>query len=199
MPRQVSRTAQAREWPTLAELEPVANYIAARFAQKDVSVRKVQGISQVLQYHCLRREAGELRIEFGLLGGWLTRSRKEFKDDAAFDVLCAVLRWFADRHDALPNADDRRALYRLLTDWLSVLIWKFKAFADKDRWLFNRTESYAGNVAQTMQAVEALRTLTDRDSLAEKCRQIADRLKRDTADLPYVARMAVGVEARRKR
>jgi len=199
MPRQVSRTAQAREWPTLAELEPVANYIAARFAQKDVSVRKVQGISQVLQYHCLRREAGELRIEFGLLGGWLTRSRKEFKDDAAFDVLCAVLRWFADRHDALPDADNRRALYRLLTDWLSVLIWKFKAFADKDKWLLNQTKRYADNVAQTTQAVEALRTLTDRDSLAEKCRQIADQLKRDTADLPYVARMAVGVEARRKR
>lgn len=197
MPRQVNRTAQAGEWPTLAELEPVANYIAARFAQANTSVRKVQGISEVLHYHCLRREGGELRIEFGLLGGWLTRSRKDFDKDA-FDVLCAVLRQFADRHDALPDADDRRALYRLLTDWLSVLTWKFKAFADKDKWLLNQTELYAGNVTQTTQAVEALRGLTGRDSLAEKCRQIADQLQRDTANLPYVARMAVGVKTRRR-
>ncbi len=191
--KQTHKTTPAGEWPTLAELEPVANYIAARFAQKGVSVRKVQGISQVLEYHCLRREAGELRIEFGLLGGWLTRSRKDF-DEAAFDVLCAVLRRFADRHDALSDAGDRRALHRLLTDWLSVLTWKFKAFSDKDRWLFNQTKPYAGNVAQTTQAVAALGTLTGRESLAERCRQIADQLQQDTANLPYVARMAVGVK-----
>jgi len=191
--KQTHKTTPAGEWPTLAELEPVANYIAARFAQKGVSVRKVQGISQVLEYHCLRREAGELRIEFGLLGGWLTRSRRDF-DEAAFDVLCAVLRRFADRHDALPDAGDRRALHRLLTDWLSVLTWKFKAFSDKDRWLLNQTKPYAGNVAQTTQAVAALGTLTGRESLAERCRQIADQLQRDTANLPYVARMAVGVK-----
>lgn len=193
--KQARKSTLAGEWPTLAELEPVANYIAARFAQRGVSTRKVQGISEVLQYHCLRREADELRIEFGLLGGWLTRSRKEFKSDEtdAFDVLCAVLRQFADRHDALSDAGDRRALHRLLTDWLSVLTWKFKAFADKDEWLLNQTRPYASNVTQTTQAVAALGTLTGRESLAEKCRQIADQLQRDTADLPCVARMAVGL------
>ena len=195
MPKQVHRTTPAGKLPTLAELEPVANYIAARFAQKDVSKRKVQGISEVLQYHCLRREAGGLRIEFGLLGGWLTRSRKEFKSDEtdAFDVLCTVLRQFADRHDALSDAGDRRTLHRLLTDWLSVLTWKFKAFSDKDRSLLNRTKPYASNVTQTTQSVKALADLTGRDSLAEKCRQIVDQLQEDTADLPYVARTAVGL------
>ncbi len=187
--------SETQAWPTLADLEPVANYLAARFAQAGTATRKVQDISQVLQYHCLRREEDELRIEFGLLGGWLTRSRSQFKDPQAFDVLCAVLRQFARRHDQCPDFDDRRELHRSLTDWLSVLTWKFKAFADKDQGLLNRTRPYARAVAGTTRAVAALRDLEGQESLAQRCREIAAQLRQDTADKPYLARMAVGVES----
>jgi hypothetical protein len=193
MPRQANRTDSVEAWPTLAELEPVANYLAARFAQKGVSVRKVQGISEVLQYHCLRRQADGLHIEFGLLGGWLTRSRNDYKDDIAFDILCMVLGRFADRHDALSDAGERRDLYRLLTDWLSVLTWKFRALADKNQNLLEQVSEYADQVEQTTQAVRALSDLTGEDSLAAMCRQIAGQLESDMASLPYRARMAVGV------
>jgi hypothetical protein len=193
MLRRVRDDVPDREWPTLTELEPVANYVAARFARAGVSTNKVQEISGVLQYHCVYHEAGELRIEFGLLGGWLTRSRKEFQDNTAFDVLCAILRKFADRHDAISDVGERRALYRLLTNWLSILTWKFKALVDKEEWLLNQARPYADNVVPTTQAVKALGDLTGQDSLAERCRQIAEQLQQDTADLPYVARLAVGL------
>jgi hypothetical protein len=178
-------------------LEPVANYLAARFVQAETATRKVQGIAQVLQYHCLHRGEEGLRIEFGLLGGWLTRSRDTFKDETAFDVLCAVLRQFADRHDAVSSPGERRDLHSLLTNWLSVLTWKFKALDDDD--LFERVKSYADQVAPTTRAVEALGELgglEGEDSLAQACRRISRQLRNDTADLPYLARMAVGVKAR---
>lgn len=199
MPEQTARDAQVEPWPTLTDLEPVANYLAARFAQAGTATRKVQDISQVLQYHCLQREDEGLRIEFGLLGGWLTRSRSKFEDDAAFGVLCAVLRQFADHHDQFPDPDRRRDLHRLLTNWLSVLTWKFKAFADQDQELLNQVRPYAGAVAGTTQAVAALRELEGQDSLGQRCRQIAAQLREDTADQPYLARMAVGVKTGSRR
>lgn len=156
MPEQMARDGQTETWLTLAELEPVANYLAARFAQEGVSTRKVQGIMEVLQYHCLNRQTEGLRVEFGLLGGWLTRSQGDFKDATAFDVLCAVLLRFADHHDAFPDPAERRELYRLLTNWLSVLNWKFKALSNKDKTLFNRVKQYANQMSQTTQAVESV-------------------------------------------
>lgn len=194
MPKQTVREAQTEPWPTLTGLEPVANYLAARFVQAGTATRKVQGISQILQYHCLHRGEEGLRIEFGLLGGWLTRSRSKFKDDDAFGVLCAVLRQFADRHDRFPDLDQRRDLHRLLVDWLSVLTWKFKAFSDKDQKLLDQVRPYAGAVVRTTKAVAGLRNLNGQDSLAHECRQIAEMLREDTADQPYLARMAVGIE-----
>lgn len=193
MPERRARDAQAEPWPTLTHLEPVANYLAARFAQAGTATRKVQDICQVLQYYCLREEGDGLRIEFGLLGGWLTRSRSKFRDDVAFGVLCAVLRQFADRHDQFPDPTQRRDLHRLLTDWLSVLTWKFKALSDKDEGLLNQVRPYAKAVTRTTQAVAALRSMSGEDSLAQRCRQIAAQLREDTADQPYLARMAVGV------
>ncbi len=197
MPKQTVREAPTEPWPTLTELEPVANYLAARFVQAETATRKVQGISQVLQYHCLHRGEDGLRIQFGLLGGWLTRSRDTFKDETAFDVLCAVLRQFADRHDAISSPSERRDMHGLLSNWLSVLTWKFKAL--KDEQLFERVSEYAGQVAPTTQAVEdlgGLGGLEGEDSLAQACRRISRQLRSDTADLPYLARMAVGVKAR---
>jgi len=196
MPEQTARGAQVESWPTLTDLEPVANYLAARFAQEGVSTRKVQGITQVLQYHCLHRDTEGLRIEFGLLGGWLTRCKDDFKDDAAFDVLCAVLSQFADRHDELSDPGERRDLHRLLTNWLSVLTWKFKALDDEG--LFDRVSRHADRVASTTQAVEALGNLEGEGSLVQGCRRILRQLRSDTADLPYLARMAVGVKRSRR-
>ena len=194
MTEQTASNARSVPWPTLTDLEPVANYLAARFAQAGTATRKVQDISQVLQYHCLAEEGEAVRIEFGLLGAWLTRSRNKFKDDAAFDVLCAVLSQFADRHDRFPDPDERRDLHRLLTHWLSILTWKFKAFAAKDGQLLNQTRPYAENVRQTTLLVAGLRDLRGEDSLAQSCRVIGEQLREDTADQPCLARMAVGLE-----
>ena len=184
-------------WPTLAELEPVANYIAVRLADKGTSKRKVQDITNVLQYHCVRRRDEGLRIEFGLLGGWLTRSEKDFKDDAAFDVLCAMLTQYADRFELLDDDVARRSLLRSLTDWLTVLTWKFKAFSTKvdnvDKKLICEVKVHAGSVAGTTEAVHGLATLPTGASLAQQCAAIAEQLRHETADLDYQARLAVGL------
>jgi len=193
MAGQTATGVASTPWPTVSELEPVANYLAARFAEKGTATRKVQDIAQVLQYHCLREENQGMRIEFGLLGGWLTRTRSTFKDDEAFNVLCAVLRQFADCHDQCVDFEQRRDLHRLLTDWLALLTWKFKAFADKEGELLKQARPYAEAVKETTQAVAALADLTGGDSLAHKCRGIAMQLRQDTADQPYLARMAVGI------
>jgi len=188
-----------RDWPTLAELEPVANYIAVRLAEQDTSMKKVQDISNVLQYHCVRREEGCLRVEFGLLGGWLTRSEKEFKDSNAFSVLCSVLTQYADHFETLRGDAARRELYRSLADWLAVLNWKFKAFSAEDKAtqakkkLIRDVQGYAANVQRTTAAVAALSGLSVGASLANQCRQIAELLRQETTDLPYQARLAVGL------
>ena len=198
-----ARTA-APELPTLEELEPVANFLAARFAQASVSMNKVQDIAGVLTYHCVRRRGADLQIEFGLLGAWLTRARKIFvrkknqieiqEDVEGFSVLCAVLSQFADRYDALKSESERRALHRLLMDWLAVLIWKFKTLADKDKTLLSQAKPHAARVAATTQKVAELAAMPRQDSLAARCRAITEQLRQDTAELPYVARFAVGMK-----
>jgi hypothetical protein len=193
------REASGRDWPTLAELEPVANYIAVRLANQDTSMKKVQDISNVLQYHCIRRGQEGLRVEFGLLGGWLTRSETDFKDSEAFDVLCAILTQYADRFETLDDDVARRALYRSLSDWLAVLTWKFKAFSAKDKntqiekKLIRDVQGYAAHVQQTTTAVEALADLSTGASLADQCRRIGELLRDETSELSYQARLAVGL------
>jgi hypothetical protein len=195
-----TREMSVGDWPTLAELEPVANYIAVRLADEGTSMKKVQDISNVLQYHCVRQRNGSLRIEFGLLGGWLTRSKKEFKDSNAFDVLCSVLTQYADWFEALDDDVARRELYRSLTDWLAVLTWKFKAFSAEaagiKKKLIQDVQAHAASVQQTTEAVAALVSLSTGASLAGQCRQIADLLRQETAELPYQARLAVGLKPR---
>jgi hypothetical protein len=201
-----SQSRSGGDWPTLAELEPVANYIAVRLANADTSMKKVQDIVKVLQYHCVRRGAQGLRIEFGLLGGWLTRSESEFtnkgKDKRAFAVLCSILTRFADRFEELDNEAARRELHRSLTDWLAVLLWKFKAFSAKEdgqKRLIRDVRQYATNVQETTTVVAALADLPGSASLAVKCREIVALLRQETATLPYQARLAVGLSPPRRR
>jgi len=189
-----------KDWPTLDQLEPIANWLAMRFAQKGTSMNKVQQISSILHYHCLERQEERTVINFGLLEAWLWREKKDFKDEEAVDVLCAVLRQYANRFKELKDETERLALYRSLTHFLTLLIWKFKVFSekkekvDKGKELRERLAAQYGKAIQGINAkILALKGMKPSDDFANLCQEIESLLEEKIKDLPFEARLALGL------
>ena len=183
------------DWPTLDQLEPIANWLAMRFAQKGASMSKVQQISSVLHYHCLERQGERTVINFGLLGAWLWREKKDFKDEEAVDVLCAVLRQYANRFKKLEDETKRLALYRSLTHFLTLLTWKFKVFSDKDKGEALREDlsQYGEQIQEVNDKILALREMEQSANFANLCQEIESLVEEKTKGSPFEARLAVGL------
>jgi hypothetical protein len=129
--------------PSLADLDPIANFIAMRFALAGVSTNKVLQLSEVLHYHCLQMEGSPPRLAFELskLTGWLVKSRDDFKDDDALEVLQATFNWYDRVARKCSDPSPRLRIKRSISDFVAVMTWKYKSFevgrhSDKRRWLY---------------------------------------------------------------
>lgn len=122
------------ELPTLADLEPIANFIAMRFALAGVSSNKVYQILEVFHYHCvdLDKPTRSVNLELVKLTNWLTQSGKEFKDEDARNVLAAVLDWYKNQWQGRLAPPDRRRIKKSVADFLMLVTWKYNAFG-KDK------------------------------------------------------------------
>ena len=183
------------DWPTLDQLEPIANWLAMRFAQSNVSMAKIQQLSSTLHYHCLEHRREGMVINFGLLGAWLWREKGDFKDGDAVDVLCALLRQYANCFKGLKDEAAKLALYRSLTHLLTLLTWKFKVFSDKEKGqaLRESLAQYAEAVKEINEKIRNLKDMKPKDDFTGLCRDIEEALEGKTGELPFAARLAIGL------
>ncbi|HID61409.1 MAG TPA: hypothetical protein EYP49_01490 [Anaerolineae bacterium] len=121
---------EALSLPTPADLDPIANFIAMRFALAGVSSSKVFQVLEVLHYHCLQMEGYPPRLAFQLskLNSWLDKSRRDFKDDEALEVLQVVLNWYDQTAQQHSDPPARLRIKHSLSDFMAVMTWKYKSF-----------------------------------------------------------------------
>lgn len=126
MSKQISQV-QPLSLPTLADLDPIANYIAIRFALSGVSKNKLYQILEVFHYQCLKIENNLLILELAKLSNWLRKSSSSFRDQNALCVLLTVLSWYDTTAQNFDDLASRQKLKQSLSEFMALMAWKFEA------------------------------------------------------------------------
>jgi len=123
---------QTIELPILADLDPIANFIAMRFALAGVSSNKIHQILEIFNYSCIEMEGSPPHICLNLakLNSWLLHSRGDFKDNNAINIFIRIV----DKYDEMSvyaSDSERSRILKSIRDFFSILVWKYDAFAGK--------------------------------------------------------------------
>ncbi|MDY7034175.1 MAG: hypothetical protein SVY10_20000, partial [Thermodesulfobacteriota bacterium] len=121
--------------PTLSELEPVANYVAMRFALVGVSKTKVMQILELFHSHVFKvtyraNEKPTLNLDITLLTNWLTQAKGINNGELGTKVLQKVLLWYNNECSRRTSDKEKRHIYESLSNFLTIVSWKFKCFED---------------------------------------------------------------------